>query len=161
MDLPDPKDLPNFGWMTPWLGRGAEPTPAGFKWLADQRFVTVVNLRSEDDTESYVDAGLGLTHVRFSVEDNAAPTLDQAKDWLTLCADAARRPIFVHCQSGHGRTSTFCILVRLAQGKKLSDAIDEQATRYGFKPKHDVAQVEFLTGVENLLKSGALTFPPL
>lgn len=156
---PDPKDVPNFGWLEVWLARGAEPTPAGFKWLHDAGIKTVVNLRAEDDTESALDATLGLARVQVEVADNTAPTLQQALDWLTLCATAANRPIFVHCQSGHGRTSTFCILVRLAQGTDLDDAIREQQKLYGFNPDHDPAQVTFLKGVRDLAVTHSLELP--
>ncbi len=45
----------------------------------------------------------------------------------------AMRPIFVHCNAGEGRTSTFCALVRIAQGWPLDSAIAEQV-RFGFDP---------------------------
>jgi protein tyrosine/serine phosphatase len=158
---PDPNDLPNFGWVEAWLARGAEPTPAGFKWLRDAAVKTVVNLRAEDDTEAPLDATLGLAHVQVAVNDNAAPTLQQALDWLALCATSANRPIFVHCRSGHGRTSTFCILVRLAQGIALDDAVHEQEKLYGFNADHDPAQVTFLKGVRDLVVTHSLTLPTL
>jgi protein tyrosine/serine phosphatase len=161
LPIPDPKDLANFGWLEPWAGRGAEPTPAGFKWLRDFQFTTVVNLREEDNTEALLATDLGLKHQYIPVRDNQAPIDAQTFDWLNLCADVTARPLFVHCQSGHGRTSTFCILLRLAQGWKLEDAIDEQAKRYGFKPEHDVAQTAYLHDVRRRMKAGELVLPDI
>jgi protein tyrosine/serine phosphatase len=158
---PDPKDLPNFGWIEPWLARGGEPNPAGYKWLHDTGIKTVVNLRAEDDTEAALDQSLGLAHVQVPVVDNHAPSLQQALDWLAFCATASNRPIFVHCQSGHGRTSTFCILVRLAQGVALDEALHEQEKLYGFNPDHDAAQLTFLKGVRNLIAAESLGVPNL
>jgi protein tyrosine/serine phosphatase len=158
---PNPKHLGNFGWIEAWLGRGAEPTPAGFHWLQQSGFKTVVNLRAEDDTEAYLEVARQMTHVLIPVADNHAPSDAQMLTWLQLCADPVNRPVFVHCESGHGRTSTFCILVRLAQGVRLRHAIDEQVKHYGFDPKHDRAQIAYLESVRSRLKDGELKLPPL
>ena len=160
-NAPDPKELANFGWMEAWLGRGAEPTPAGFRWLQQSGFKTVVNLRAEDDSEAYLDVALKMKHVLIPVADNQAPSDAQVLTWLQLCADPMNRPVFVHCESGHGRTSTFSILVRLAQGVRLRPAIDEQVKHYGFDPKHDRAQIAYLESVRARLKDGELKLPPL
>ncbi len=117
MQAPDPKDLANFGWLERWLARGAEPTPPGFRWLKDSGFTTVVNLRAEDDTEALLTTALGVECRCIPIADNTAPSDAQTAEWIALCADPSRRPIFVHCESGHGRTSTFCILLRLALTK--------------------------------------------
>jgi|SRR5665213_615138 len=159
--MPDPKDLANFGWLETWIARGAEPTPSGFRWLSDAAFITVVNLRAEDNTESFLTRDLGLGGYYIPVVDNTAPTDAQAFDWLNLCADMAARTLFVHCQSGHGRTSTFCVLLRLAQGHKLEEAIDEEVKHFGFKPEHDVAQVAYLHDVRRRMKSGEMTLPAI
>ena len=157
---PDLKDNPNFGWMTPWLARGAHPNPAGFRWLTDNGVKSIVNLRAEDNTEVALTELLPFTPVQIPVVDNTAPSTEQALMWLQLCAEQRNRPVFVHCQAGHGRTSTFCMLVRLAQGWKLKDAIDEERT-FGFNPDHDPAQIAFIEGLRDQLKAGTLTLPTL
>lgn len=129
--------------------------------MLDTAFTTVVNLRAEDNTESFLTKDLGLQCHYIPVSDNVAPSDAQAFEWLNLCADSAARPIFIHCQSGHGRTSTFCILLRLAQGRKLEDAIDEEVRHFGFKPEHDVAQIAYLHDVRHRMKSGELILPAI
>lgn len=159
---PDPKDLENFGWVTDYLARGADPNPAGFRWLVQAaEIATVVNLRAEDNTEAALAPELKFEAVQIPVVDNKAPSQEQGMQFLQLCADGSKRPLFVHCQSGHGRTSTFCALVRLAQGWKLEDAIDEAVQRYGFQPEKDAAQIAFLKAIHELVKAGALTLPVL
>ncbi|GAC1652505.1 MAG: hypothetical protein NVS9B12_01940 [Vulcanimicrobiaceae bacterium] len=158
--LPDLKDVPNFGRLLPWLARGAHPNPAGYKWLVNSGVKTIVNLRAEDNTEELL-APLGFELVHIPVADNAAPSQEQAMQWLALASEEARRPLYIHCQSGHGRTSTFCILFRLAQGWKLSDSIAEEAQKYGFQPDHDVLQVAFLKGMRDLKEAGVLAFPAI
>lgn len=156
---PDLKDVPNFGRISDWLCRGAHPNPAGYKWLVQSAGVkSIVNLRAEDNTEALL-APLGFTPLHIPVVDNAPPSQEQAMQWLALAADPASRPLYVHCQSGHGRTSTFCILIRLAQGWKLGDAIDEETRKYGFEPDKDTAQVAFLKGIRDLVRAGNLRLP--
>ncbi|MBC5815727.1 MAG: dual specificity protein phosphatase family protein [Candidatus Eremiobacteraeota bacterium] len=93
--------------------------------------------------------------------DNTPPAQEQAMQFLQTCAEDSRHQIFVHCQSGHGRTSTFCCLVRLAQGWKLDDAVDEAVQRYGFQPAKDLGQIAFLKGIHDLVKAGSLNIPAL
>lgn len=142
--LPDEKDLPNFGWMTPWLCRGGHPNPAGFRWLGDHGIKAIVNLRDDDDTERLLGASCGFIPVHVPVADGTAPSDEQAVQWLALCARVECRPLFVHCRGGKGRTSTFCMLVRLAQGWTLDDAMREAIERFEFDPAADPDQVAFL-----------------
>ncbi|MFN2528963.1 MAG: protein-tyrosine phosphatase family protein [Candidatus Baltobacteraceae bacterium] len=162
LPTPDSKDLQNFGWVCDWLARGADPNPAGFRWLAQAAQIkTIVNLRAEDNSEAALAPSLGFIPVQIPVVDNAPPSQEQAMQFLQLCAEDSTHPIFLHCQSGHGRTSTFCCLVRLAQGWKLDDAIDESVQHYGFERQKDAAQVAFLKGIHDLVKAGSLTLPAL
>ncbi len=84
-----------------------------------------------------------LEPVHIPVKDHHAPSMDQARQWLWLCRHYRDNAgIYVHCKNGHGRASTFAILVRIAQGSNLQSAIDEQV-RYGF-PLSERAQIAFL-----------------
>jgi len=159
---PDPKDAPNFGWLAPWLARGAHPNPAGYHWLCETAGIkTIVNLRAEDNTEVALAPACGFLPIYIPVRDNTAPTVDQAMQWLKLVAQLQGRPLFIHCQSGHGRTSTFCVIVRLAQGWKLKDALDEEVSRYGFDPQHDPQQVAFMQAIRDEVRAGTLSLPQL
>lgn len=160
--MPDAKDAPNFGWVSSWLARGADPNPAGFRWATQTAGIrTIVNLRAEDNTEADLAPALDFRPIQIPVIDNAPPTQEQALQFLALCADEANYPVFVHCQSGHGRTSTFCILVRLAQGWRLDDAIEESVRRHGFQPEKDRGQVAFVTGMQARAAAGEITLPAL
>jgi len=159
--LPDPKDIANFGWLESWLGRGSEPNPTGFRWLVEHGVITVVNLRAEDNTEAVLGRHFKIKHVQIPVADNHAPTDAQVMHFLDLCAASDRRSIYLHCQNGHGRTSTFCILFRLAQGMKLTDAIREETRRYGFLPIHDPSQIAYLQNFRRRMKAGQLVLPAI
>src|ERR1700680_431896 len=131
--IPNSKEIDNFAWIEPWLARGAEPKHAGYKWLADMAFKTVVNLRSHDVAQSVRNASVNLETLNIPVKNNKAPEDEQALQWLQICSSRPMRPIFVHCNAGEGRTSTFCALVRIAQGWPLDSAIAEQLI-FGFDP---------------------------
>ncbi len=131
--IPTSKQINNFAWIEPWLARGAEPTLAGYKWLADNLFKTVVNLRSHEVDQAVRNSSDDLEPIHIPVKNNQAPSDEQALQWLQICSLRAMRPIFVHCNAGEGRTSTFCALVRIAQGWPLDSAIAEQV-RFGFDP---------------------------
>jgi protein tyrosine/serine phosphatase len=131
--VPDRKDINGFAWLEPWLARGAQPTPQGYRWLEDHGFKVVVNLRTHDETPSVKKFAHGLVPIEIPVINNQAPSDEQVIQWLELCASRYMRPVFVHCNLGEGRTSAFCALVRLAQGWPLDEAIAEQQP-FGFDP---------------------------
>lgn len=153
-------DTPNFGYLESWLARGGEPTPTGFRRLKERGFATVVNLRAEDDTERILVEALGMRPVAIPVADNTAPDDAQALQWLELCADAGARPLFVHCESGHGRTATFCILFRLAQGRKLARSVKEEIA-YGFNPARERVQLSYLKSLRKRMKRGEVVLPAI
>jgi protein tyrosine/serine phosphatase len=144
VQFPTQGEIENFGWPEPWLGRGAEPKPAGYRWLADAGFRTVVNLRSCSLTQSVRNAAPELEPIHLPVKNNVAPTEEQVLQWLDICSSPYMCPVFVHCHAGEGRTSTFCALVRIAQGWPLDNAIVEQVA-FGFDPDgENKEQMRFL-----------------
>jgi protein tyrosine/serine phosphatase len=130
---PAAHEIENFAWVEPWLGRGAQPKLRGYTWLEEQGFRVVVNLRIHDETKSVKKFASRLEPIQIAVINNAAPTDEQALQWLEICASRYMRPIFVHCNLGEGRTSAFCALLRLAQRWPLDEAIAEQLA-FGFEP---------------------------
>jgi protein tyrosine/serine phosphatase len=132
--VPNPKDISRFAWLEPWLARGAQPAPQGYRWLDEQGFKVVVNLRTHDEAHSIEKCAHELVPVHIPVVNNRAPSEAQALEWLDLCASQYMRPLYIHCNLGEGRTSMFCALVRLAQGWPLEEAIVEQQP-FGFDPE--------------------------
>jgi protein tyrosine/serine phosphatase len=146
--LPSSREIDNFAWIEPWLARGAEPRPAGYKWLAARAFKTVVNLRSHDVAQSVRNSSNDLEPIHIPVTNNRAPANEQTLQWLQICSSRPMRPIFVHCNAGEGRTSTFCALVRIAQGWPVDSAIAEQLI-FGFDPDGEhKKQAQFLQRFE-------------
>lgn len=150
-----------FGWVEPWLARGAQPRAEQYRWLAEQGFQIVVSLRSKQEERGIERAAPQLLAVAIPVEDHHAPTDEQALKWLRFCACVENRTkMYVHCRQGHGRTSVFCALVRLAQGTDLSVALAEDR-KYGFDPDKEREEADYLADFARRVKCGELRLPKL
>ncbi len=134
LGLPEPNEIRRFGWVEPWLARGAAPSARGWRWLADNEFDIAVNLRMRKESKAASKANPRLHCIHIPVKNNCAPTDEQALRWLQICkANHRRSRIFIHCDLGEGRTSTFVALFQIAQILPLDEVIRAQQ-RYGFKP---------------------------
>lgn len=157
---PDSKAIPEFGLVESTLARGGQPGREGYEWLVEHGFKIIVNLRHRDES-SFVDRiAPDLKPVRIPVLNDYPPSIEQCVQWLDLCAyNLPERPIFFHCKGGNGRTSTFTIVYRIAQGRDLEDAVAEER-RYGFDPEAEhQKQARFLQGFFRRVRSGELTLP--
>ncbi len=154
--------LSHFGWLEPWLARGGQPDDDGYRWLAKNGITTLVDLRTRDERDRDDPVAMKLEFVHIPVENDEAPEDAQSMEWLRLCASSAEnKKIYVHCKQGEGRTSMFCVLARLAQGRDLRSAMEEQR-RFGFEPEgaHH-RQAEYLTDFSRRATAGELVLPKL
>jgi protein tyrosine phosphatase (PTP) superfamily phosphohydrolase (DUF442 family) len=142
-----------------WLGRGGQPTKDGYKMLAHYGFKTIVNLRrSEEHVPKELAGTFNLVHI--PVKNHGTPKIEQVLQWLELCANPANHPIFVHCQKGEGRTSTFLGLVRIAQGYPIDEIINEGIYVYDF-PESEHGQIAFLRDFSRMVQCGEVEIPRL
>ena len=147
--------------IEPWLMRGSQPSPKDYSELYDAGIRVIVNLRKHDETNDIEKVAPEILAVRIAVPNHNAPYDAQALKWLELCESVrAKLPIFVHCHAGHGRTSVFCALVRIAQGWPLEKIIAEERS-YGFEPEEEVEQNEFIERFWSDVQSGRLQVPSL
>ncbi len=75
---------------------------------------------------------LDMTYHHVPIPDQQGPSVEQAWQIIQIIQEmqAQRRPIFVHCHAGIGRTGTALHLYYLAQGLSLEQAQREiRATR--------------------------------
>lgn len=152
--------IKRFAWCDFWLARGGQPSHEALILLKAQGVRTIVNLRERDERRKVERTGLEAVHI--PVKNDKAPTEEAALPWLALCEQYhPDRRLFVHCEAGEGRTSTFCALVRLAPGYSYDDAIAEQP-RFNFEPdgKHR-EQAAFLREFAARAAAGSITLPVL
>lgn len=134
----------NFGIIAPGIYRSAQPMyNYEFKWLILMLSLRhIVSLRAES-RHSDMAAPLGLKIHHIDIKDHGVPTLAQARSFIKLI-QTYREPLLIHCEHGHGRTSTFSVLAKIALGWTLKDALKDEERRfhYNFRHRH---QLEFLT----------------
>jgi len=136
--------LQNFAFIYDNIYRCAQPIHEyQWKWLEGSLGVnTVINLRKENDVDHKFCEKLGIKEFRFLVPDHEAPTEEQAKEFMEI-VKRERKPILIHCEYGHGRTSTFSVLAKVAMGYGIEEALKDEKKRfhYSFAHRH---QEEFL-----------------
>jgi tyrosine-protein phosphatase SIW14 len=117
-----PAGVPNFHQVSERIYRGAQPTPEGFRSLAQMGIKTIVDLRREEPQvrgEQRVVEALGMKFLSVPMSMQA-PTEEQiARVMQELNSNSD--PIFVHCHGGRDRTGTV-----IACYRKAHDAWDSQ-----------------------------------
>lgn len=111
--------LTHFYQVDPSLYRGAQPTPEGFRRLADMGIKTIVSLRAQGKThraeERQLVESLGMRWVSLPMRSYWRPTDPQVRAFLELVSDPHRQPVFVHCQKGEDRTGSLVAAYRIAR----------------------------------------------
>jgi protein tyrosine/serine phosphatase len=108
-----------FYQVDPSLYRGAQPTPEGFRRLADLGVKTVVNLRAQGRVrraqERQLVESLGMRWVSLPMRSYWRPTDAQVRAFLDVASDPGHQPVFVHCQQGEDRTGSLVAVYRVAR----------------------------------------------
>ncbi|MFC9975074.1 tyrosine-protein phosphatase [Spirillospora sp. NPDC127200] len=135
--------------------RGAAPTAAGYRALAERGVRTVVDLRAERDARvpHEVVAPLGLAVLRLPVRDGQTPTAAQVDRFLAAVREAPGT-VFVHCGAGVGRTGSMAAAYLVATGQ--ADAVTAARRSLAVGPP-SLEQVAFMRG----LRGGAAARPPV
>jgi protein tyrosine phosphatase (PTP) superfamily phosphohydrolase (DUF442 family) len=132
-----PKDYGFWSFAIPVTGilsRSGQPTLTDFKWLKANGWKSDINLRIDgdhspevsDDTKIPGFNDLGFNYLKIQMLDGAAPTNNQAEQFLSFITKPENQPSHVHCRGGIGRTGILVVLYRYAvQGWPLDKAIEE------------------------------------
>lgn len=139
--------LRNFGTIneSKTIYRSAQPlTHHEFHWMKKVLGIKyIVNLRAESDHSERYAKKYGMEVVKIPVRDLHPPTMRQASKFMKLIT-SLDGPVLIHCEHGHGRTSTFSVLCKLANGMSLPLSLADEKRRFHYKFKHH-HQLEFLT----------------
>jgi protein tyrosine/serine phosphatase len=134
-------DVNNFGKVTDFFYRGAQPKGEEYHQLAVIGIKTVIDLR--DDPKDYAKnlaERAGLKYINFPMGDKEYPASDAASKFLTLIGNQENWPVYVHCAGGRHRTGIMTAVFRLTiQGWDINRAYGEMKnydfyTRWGHKP---------------------------
>lgn len=131
-----PKDYGLWSFAMPVQGvlsRSGQPLLSGFKWMKENGWNGVVDLRVDgergevgDDTKIPGFNELNLNYLALPIADGAAPTNEQAEQFLAFVKNPANQIVHVHCRGGIGRAGTMVALYRYAvQGWPVGDVIEE------------------------------------
>lgn len=132
---PPKDDLGNFGQVTPSLFRGARPTEAGIKKLAEMGVKTIVALENDKKVVAQEKAWAEKYGLRFhSIPMSIITPPNEAKvnQFLAIAQDPAQLPIYFHCMQGRDRTGTMALAYRVKiQNWDFQQAYSEMKA-YGF-----------------------------
>lgn len=133
-------DVNNFGKVTDFLYRGAQPKEDEYSQLADMGIKTVIDLR--DDPKDFAREGSernGMHYINMPMSDKDYPEADAATRFLEIVNNQDNWPVFVHCAGGRHRTGAMTAVYRMTmEGWDIERAYEEMKdydfyTRWGHK----------------------------
>jgi tyrosine-protein phosphatase SIW14 len=133
-------NVENFGQVTDFYYRGAQPRGEEYNQLAAIGIKTIIDLR--DDPKDYARAmteQAGMKYVNLPLDDKDYPPPDAASKFLSLVNDRENWPVYVHCAGGRHRTGAMTAVFRMTvQGWDAGRAYEEMKdydfyTRFGHK----------------------------
>lgn len=121
------------------VSRSGQPLISEFKWLKNNGWKSVVDLRTDGEYKEIGDdlklsgfKALGFNYLALPIRDGAVPTAKQAQQFLKFASDQANQPVEVHCRGGYGRTGTLIALYRYSiDGWTMAQAIAESKLYMG------------------------------
>jgi protein tyrosine/serine phosphatase len=133
-------NVENFGQVTDFYYRGAQPRGEEYNQLAAIGIKTIIDLR--DDAKDYARAlteQAGMKYINLPLDDKGYPPPDAASKFLSLVNDKENWPVYVHGAGGRHRTGAMTAVFRMTvQGWDAGRAYEEMKdydfyTRFGHK----------------------------
>lgn len=130
----------NFGKVTDFFYRGAQPRQDEYEELAALGIKTVIDLR--DDPKDFARESAeknGMRYINMPMSDKDYPEEDAAARFLKMVNDSGNWPVFVHCAGGRHRTGVMTAVYRMTnEGWDIDRAYREMKeydfyTRWGHK----------------------------
>lgn len=134
-DAPSDYGLWSFAIPVPGvLSRSGQPTLSGFQWMKKNGWKSDIDLRIDGDHAPEVSDDalipgfneLGFNYLKIQMRDGAAPTGQQAEQFLSFVTKPENQPAHVHCRGGIGRAGVMVALYRYAvQGWPVDKVLEE------------------------------------
>lgn len=141
---PTPPGIVNFTRVDATVACGGATTPEGFAAMAAEGFTSVVNFRLASEpgvaAEEAAVARAGLTYFHLPM-DSKAPDPAVVERFLTIVADPANQPVYVHCASAN-RVGAAWAIKRVVQDGWPRERALEEAKAIGLKSP---AMFDFVT----------------
>lgn len=121
---------------TKGMWRANQPSPNRIKWLADNGFKTILNLRGTQPGRPYYDLEHeacerhGLAIVDLPWGSREAPYVERIEQLIEVF-NSIEYPAMMHCKSGADRAGIVAVLYMLLhEGASFEDAIDHLSFKY-------------------------------
>lgn len=123
--------VPNFGEVTPYLYRGAQPSLQGFQGLAAMGIDIVVDARlSQKSSEKKMVTAAGMQYI--SIPWHCMFPKDKAMaQFLAVLRENPKKKIFVHCRLGDDRTGMMIAAYRMAVDNWTSEEAFAEMMHFG------------------------------
>ena len=97
----------NFHALDANVYRGSQPSPRFIKQLKNKGFKTIINLRGENKSASYILEKQacekhGIRLINTKLNSRRIPEPDEFKQWLDY-VNSCEKPVMFHCKSGADR----------------------------------------------------------
>lgn len=133
----------------------AQPEVARLTWLKDQGVKTIINLRSEEETEEFkeedydekfVAEKLGFTYYSLPIDGNAGFTPENQATFNELVDTSI--PTVIHCQSGRRATYLFIAYLVKERGYSLQEAVNIGKQMKYSSPLEHLLDADFILEVK-------------
>ena len=123
--------LSNVGRLAPGVLRGAQPGKEGYATLKAMGVRTVIDMRTSESEKIQVEAA-GMRAIAIPIEMTREGLKERVDRVVSLMADPANQPVYVHCRHGQDRTGIVVAAYRMKQQDwSLADAETEMQA-FGF-----------------------------
>jgi tyrosine-protein phosphatase SIW14 len=134
----------NFHKVDDKVYRGAQPSEAGFRYLAEIGVKTIVDLREADSrgrAEEKLVTAEGLKYISVPMTGLTPPTDAQIRSILNVLTDPSMGPVFVHCMRGADRTGAVIASYRIEHdrwdnARALKEAMDDGMSFFQYPRQH-------------------------
>ncbi|VFR00259.1 unnamed protein product [Cuscuta campestris] len=116
--------------------KGGQVTEEGLKWLLNEGFKTIVDLRAEIVKDNFYENKLSkaiisgsINLIKLPVDIGTSPSMEQVEKFATLVSDSRKRPIYLHSKEGVWRTSAMVSRWRQFMARHSSQTVTNQRVR--------------------------------
>jgi tyrosine-protein phosphatase SIW14 len=126
--------IDNFGQVDSNYYRGAQPKASDYDDLASLGLKAIINLTSDDSdaSEKALAEHAGMKYFAIPMTTHQAPTAQQLAEFLSIVAEPANLPVYVHCVGGRHRTGVMTAAYRMTHDGWTADRAFAEMKLYKF-----------------------------